>query len=138
MTKVLNPFVLLAFGFFLCCGAVIMYSVMITLASTSIWFGRNQNLYNFWFYITNFYRYPMEIYQRNGIGMGLWGTFTFVVPVLVVSNIPARVLAQPLGADWSWWEWALAGYTVLAAIWSLLASRWVFKKALSSYRSASS
>ena len=67
VTKFLNPFVLLAFGFFLCCGAVIMYSVMITLASTSIWFGRNQNLYNFWFYITNFYRYPMEIYQRNGI-----------------------------------------------------------------------
>ena len=70
--------------------------------------------------------------------MGLWGTFTFVVPVLVVSNIPARVLAQPLGAPWKSWEWALAGYAVLAAIWSLLASRWVFQKALASYRSASS
>lgn len=47
-----------AFLFFIGCGAVVMYSVMICLASTSIWFGRNQNLYNFWFYITNFYRYP--------------------------------------------------------------------------------
>ena len=115
-----------------------MYSVMITLASTSIWFGRNQNLYNFWFYITNFYRYPMEIYQRNGIGMALWGTFTFIVPILVVSNVPARVLAQPLGGHWGWWEWLLAGHTFLAAIWSLMGSRWVFKKALASYRSASS
>ena len=80
----------------------------------------------------------MEIYQRNGIGMALWGTFTFIVPILVVSNIPARVLAQPLGGQWKTWEWGLAGYTVFAAVWSLWASRWVFKKALGSYRSASS
>ena len=126
------------FLFFIACGSVIMYSVMITLASTSIWLGRNQNLYDFWFYITNFYRYPMEIYQRSGIGMALWGTFTFVVPILVVSNVPARVLAQPLGMPWKAWEWGLAGYTVLAAIGSLLFSRWVFRRALLSYRSASS
>ncbi len=126
------------FAFFIACGSVIMYSVMITLASTSIWLGRNQNLYDFWFYITNFYRYPMEIYQRSGIGMALWGTFTFVVPILVVSNIPARVLAQPLGMPWKAWEWGLAGYTVLAAIGSLMFSRWVFRRALLSYRSASS
>ena len=129
---------ILAFLFFVACGSVVMYSVMIALASTSIWFGRNQNLYNFWFYITNFYRYPMEIYQRNGIGLALWGTFTFVVPILVVSNVPARVLAQPLGTPWRWWEWALAGYAVFGAVWSLLASRWVFQRALGSYRSASS
>ena len=134
----ISPWNILAFLFFVACGAVIMYSVMIVLASTSIWLGRNQNLYTFWFYITNFYRYPMEIYQRNGIGMALWGTFTFVIPILVVSNIPARVLAQPLGTPWKMWEWGLAGFAVLATIWSLLVSRWVFKKALLSYRSASS
>lgn len=128
-----------AYMFYVGCGAIVMYSVMICLASTSIWFGRNQNLYNFWFYITNFYRYPMEIYQRGGnIGWGLWCTFTFVIPILVVSNIPARILAQPLGTPWKSWEWGLAGFAVLATAWSLLASRWVFKKALLSYRSASS
>lgn len=127
-----------AFLFFIGCGAVVMYSVMICLASTSIWFGRNQNLYNFWFYITNFYRYPMEIYQRSGVGMALWGTFTFVVPILVVSNIPARILAQPLGTPWKSWEWGLAAYAIVGSIWSLMASRWVFKLALKSYRSASS
>lgn len=127
------------FMFFVACGTTVMYSVMICLASTSIWFGRNQNLYNFWFYITNFYRYPMEIYQRGGgIGMALWGTFTFVIPILVVSNIPARVLAQPLGSPWKLWEWGLAGFAIVASIWSVLASRWVFRKALLSYRSASS
>ena len=54
-----------------------MYSMMIILASTSIWLGRNQQLQSFWFYITNFYRYPMEIYQANVIGWILWGFFHF-------------------------------------------------------------
>ena len=134
----ISAWTFVVFVFFVGCGAVVMYSVMIILASTSIWLGRNQNLYNFWFYITNFYRYPMEIYQRSGLGMALWGTFTFVIPILVVSNVPARVLAQPLGSPWKTWEWGLASFTVLASIWSLLASRWVFKRALLSYRSASS
>ena len=114
-----------------------MYSVMIMLASTSIWMGRNQNLHNFWFYITNFYRYPMEIYER-GIGWALWGTFTFVIPILVVSNVPARVLAQPLGGQWGLWEWTLATMSVVAAAGSLWVSRCVFRFALKSYRSASS
>lgn len=127
-----------AYLFFIGCGAVILYSVMIALASTSIWLGRNQNLYDFWFYITNFYRYPMEIYQRSGLGMALWGTFTFIVPILVASNIPARVLAQPLGWPWSAGEWGLAGFTIVASGLSLVASRWVFIRALTSYRSASS
>ena len=126
-----------AFIFFVFCGTVVMYSVMITLASTSIWMGRNQNLHNFWFYITNFYRYPMEIYER-GIGWALWGTFTFVVPILVVSNVPARVLAQPLGGHWGPWDWTLAGMSVVAAAGSLLVSRWIFRLSLKSYRSASS
>ena len=128
----------LAYVFFIGCGALVMYSVMIVLSSTSIWLGRNQNLHTFWFYITNFYRYPMEIYQHSGIGWALWGTFTFVVPILVVSNVPARVLAQPLGTPWQTWEWLYAGFAVVAAVGSLFASRWVFKMALRSYRSASS
>ncbi len=133
-----NAGILLAFVFFVICGALVMYSVMIVLASTSIWLGRNQNLYDFWFYITNFYRYPMEIYQHSDLGWALWGTFTFIVPILVVSNIPARVLAQPLGTPFHAWEWGLAGYTVIAAVGSLWASRRIFNLALKSYRSASS
>lgn len=131
-------FTVLAFIVLVLCGATVMYCVMIMLASTSIWMGRNQQLHSFWFYITNFYRYPMEIYQTNAIGWTLWGIFTFVVPILVVSNVPARALAQPTGYPFQTWELAMAGYAVLAAVISLLGSRWVFKKALLSYRSASS
>ena len=132
----LEPATVVLYPFYIGCGVIILYSLMTCLAATSIWFGRNQTLYDFWFYITNFSRYPMEIYQ-HGWGIPLWFVFTFIIPVLVVVNIPARLLAQPLTprADW---EWPLAGFTVLATIASLIFSRWVFQRALRSYRSASS
>jgi ABC-2 type transport system permease protein len=132
----LAPVMLFLYPFYLLCGVAIMYSLMISLAATSIWLGRNQTLYDFWFYITNFARYPMEIYQR-GWGRPLWGIFTFIVPVLVVVNVPARLLAQPLHPR-AWWEWPLAGFAIVATLGSLAGARWVFQRALGSYRSASS
>ena len=132
----IGPGILLLYFAFVACGVALLYSLMICLAATSIWFGRNQSLYDFWFYITNFSRYPMEIYQ-SGWGIPLWYAFTFVVPVLVVVNVPARLLAQPL-APRQPWEWGLVLFACLATIASLLFSRWVFQRALRSYSSASS
>ncbi len=132
----ISPWMLVLYPFYIGCGVAIMYSVMISLASTSIWLGRNQTLYDFWFYITNFARYPMEIYNR-GWGKPLWGLFTFVIPVLVVVNVPARLLARPLNPR-APWEWPLAAFAILAAVGSVWGSRWVFQRALASYRSASS
>ncbi len=122
--------------FYVLCGVVLLYSLMICLAATSIWLGRNQSLYDFWFYITNFSRYPMEIYQ-SGWGIPLWYVFTFLVPVLVVVNVPARTLAQPLVPNEPW-EWRLSVFAVFATLASLGLSRWVFQRALKSYSSASS
>ena len=123
----------LLYPVYVLCGVAILYSLMIALASTSIWLGRNQTLYDFWFYITNFSRYPMEIY-RGTIGGPLQWFFTFIVPVLVVVNVPARLMAKPLSAQ----NWPLALFGILAAVGSLLVSRWIFTTALKSYRSASS
>ena len=121
---------------FLACGVLMMYSLMICLSATSVWLGRNQSLYNFWFYITNFSRYPMEIYNR-GWGRPLFGFFTFVVPILLVVNVPARILAKPLTprADW---EWSIVLWAAVVTLISLFASRWLFRRSLLSYRSASS
>ena len=44
-------------------GIGILYSLTIVLAAASVWLGRNTSIYDFWFYITTFSRYPMEIYQ---------------------------------------------------------------------------
>ena len=69
--------------------------------------------------------------------MGLWIAFTFFIPVLLVVNIPARILARPL-SGMSVEDVQLAVYALLATVLSLLVSRLIFKRALRSYRSASS
>lgn len=124
----------LLYPLYVVCGVLILYSIMISLAATSIWLGRNQTLYDFWFYITNFSRYPLEIYGGNWLGVGLQTVFTFIIPVLVVINVPARMLAKPMTNDYAF----LASYALLATVVSLVVSRWIFKRALASYRSASS
>ncbi len=128
-----TPVQVLLYPLYVACGVAILYSLMIALAATSVWLGRNQTLYEFWFYITNFSRYPMEIY-RGDVGGPLRWFFTFIIPLLVVVNVPARLLAQPLAAQ----NWPLAAFAVVAAAASLWASRRVFQLAMGSYRSASS
>lgn len=126
-------FAIVCYPFYIGGGVLILYSVMIALAATSVWLGRNQSLYNFWFYITNFSRYPMEIYNGE-IGDWLRRFFTFVIPVLVVINVPARMMAKPFKTEY----WHLALFALAAVVASLTLSRWVFQRALVSYRSASS
>lgn len=129
---VLSPLACALYPVYLLCGSLMLYSLMISLAATSIWLGRNQSLYNFWFYITNFSRYPMEIYSGT-FGTPLRWFFTFIIPVLVVVNVPARLMAMPLTENW-----LLPAFAIFATLVSLIASRVVFKLALRSYRSASS
>ncbi len=121
------------YGVYLICGVAIYYSLMITLGASTVWMGRNLTLYDFWFYITTFSRYPMEIYTGQ-LGRPLRFAFTFIIPVLIVVNIPARLMVRPLESQNGW----LAGFALLATAASVAASRWVFLKALAGYRSASS
>lgn len=121
------------YALYILAGTLILYSIMISLAATSIWLGRNQSLYDFWFYITNFARYPMEIY-RGTWGSPLRNIFTFIVPILVVVNVPARFMAKPMEREYSY----LALFALGATVVSLALSRWIFQRALRSYRSASS
>ena len=133
---VIEPLAVVLYPLYILGGVAILYSLMISLAATSIWMGRNQSLYDFWFYITNFSRYPMEIYSgRFGDPLKLF--FTFVIPVLVVVNVPARLMAAPIQPRQAW-EWWLAGFTLVAIVSSLVISRFIFTRALRSYRSASS
>jgi ABC-2 type transport system permease protein len=118
---------------YIACGVAILYSLTIVLAATTVWLGRNQSIYDFWFYITNFSRYPREIYTGS-IGTPLQFVFTYLVPVLVVVNVPARFLAKPLTAG----DWRLAAFALLATAASLAGGRWLFNRSINSYRSASS
>jgi ABC-2 type transport system permease protein len=132
---VLSAVTVVLYVFYVLCGVAILYSLMIALAATSIWLGQNRSLYDFWFYITNFSRYPMEIYEGR-LGTPLRLVCTYLIPVLIVVNVPARIIAQPISpqGNTTW----LALFALVATLGSLAASRWTFQSALRSYRSASS
>lgn len=109
------------------------YSLMIGLAATSIFFGRNQGLLDFWFYVTIFARYPSSIYSGSPTGEVVRFVFSYVLPILLVVTVPARVLlGKALEPSW------LSGLTLLAAVIAFLAARAVFHWSLRHYRSASS
>lgn len=132
----LDPAMIALYVFYVLCGVAILYSLMIALSATSIWLGQNRSLYDFWFYITNFSRYPMEIYDGR-FGTPLRLACTYLIPVLIVVNVPARIIARPVSPTGES-VWPLALFALIATAGSLLASRWVFVAALKSYRSASS
>ena len=122
---------------FIVVGVAFFYSLMIILASTSIWLGRNQGLYDFWFYITVFARYPRSIYngvdsRRIEMGEVVQSAFTWAVPILLVVTVPAQLIAKSL----SDWTFPLIGLT--ASVVGLVLSRLIFNWSLRSYRSASS
>jgi ABC-2 type transport system permease protein len=114
-------------------GVTLLYSLMLLLASTSVWFGRNTGLYDFWFYVTIFARYPREIYSGSPAGEALQFGFSYVVPILLVVTVPSRILlAKVLNPSW------LTVVAIVAAVAGLVVSRAVFRWSLRSYRSASS
>jgi ABC-2 type transport system permease protein len=122
---------------FLVVGVAFFYSLMITLASMSVWMGRNQGLYDFWFYITVFARYPRSIYNgvdpdRLEAGEVLQTAFTFIIPILLVVTVPASVIAKSMD------NWKFPAIALGTSLMGLVVSRRVFNTALRSYRSASS
>jgi len=80
-------------GFLVLClaGIVIHYSLMFLLATISFWTVRAQGIVWGYYNLFNIARLPDEAFQ------GLFrAVFTFAVPMLLVSNVPARVLANKL------------------------------------------
>jgi ABC-2 type transport system permease protein len=58
--------------------------------------------------------------------------FTFALPVLLVSNVPVRVLADKISSPWSWG--LLLG---MGLMWAVI-SDWFWQRSLRRYTSASS
>ncbi len=124
----------LAYALLVAIGVSFFYSLMIVLASTSVWLGRNQGLYDFWFYITIFARYPQNFYRQSAGGEVLWFAFSFIVPILLVVTVPARLLLNKVLEP----SVAVLAVAPLATLAMLFVSRRVFVWSLKHYRSASS
>lgn len=111
-------------------GLLLAYSFLVMLTSTAVWFVRNQSLLEMWWLFTSLMRYPKEIFT-GPLGGPIYGFFTFLVPVMLVINVPARTMVKVF-EPW------FAVYIVVATAVMLWVSRRVFRYALNSYRSASS
>jgi ABC-2 type transport system permease protein len=112
------------------CGAALTYSFLLTLSSMSVWLVRNENLTEWWWLFSTLMRYPRENYNY-GWSYPLYFVCWYIVPVLLVINVPADVMVQAV-------EPANIAYLVAAAALMLYFSRRFFFYALRSYSSASS
>lgn len=108
-----------------CFGVSVHYSIMLSLAAASFWIVRAQGLVYGYFNFLHIARYPDVIFP---------GVFRFIFfPVVIVANIPARLLIKPLGHP----EW-LMFHLVLAGSIAFCLSRAFWRFALRRYSSASS
>jgi ABC-2 type transport system permease protein len=112
------------------CGTLIAYSFMLTLTAFSVWLVRNQSLMEMWWLFASLARYPKEIFSGTSAAP-IGFVFTFILPILLVANVPARVMVRAFDPG-------MIGFTIFATVVSLWASRRFFRHALQSYRSASS
>jgi ABC-2 type transport system permease protein len=123
------PSVIQVVGFLVLCvaGIVIHYSLMFLLASISFWTVRAQGIVWGYYNLFNIARMPDEAFQ--GLFKAL---FTFAIPMLLVSNVPVRVLADKLASPKP--LLLLLGMTVVCFCFS----EWGWRASVRRYTSASS
>jgi ABC-2 type transport system permease protein len=107
-------------------GVLIHYSLMFMLASISFWTVRAQGVVWGYYNLFNIARMPDEIFHG-----AFRAVFTFALPMLLVSNVPVRVLADKLTSPSMWL--LLLG---LGVVWTLI-SEWFWRFSLRRYTSAS-
>ena len=109
-------------------GVTIHYAIMLALAAVSFWIVRAQGLVYGYFNFLQIARYPDAIFPRM-----FRFVFSWIVPVIIVANIPARLLIKPLEQP----LWLMFHLTVAGSA-ALLMSRVFWRFALRRYSSASS
>jgi ABC-2 type transport system permease protein len=127
----LSVTILQVFGFLLLCvaGILIHYSLMFLLASVSFWTVRAQGIVWGYYNLFNIARMPDEAFRGT-----IWfkALFTYVLPMLLVSNVPVRLLADKLASPGP--MFMVVGMCAAC----LLVSEWGWRKSLRRYTSASS
>ena len=108
------------------CGVVINYGILLITVSLTFWLGAAQGIEGSYFTLMEFSRLPRQAFK--GVANVL---FVWILPAVVVSNVPASTLLH--GFDLSNTLWLVA----VAAFW-LTFSVFVFNRGLRRYASASS
>ncbi len=117
---------LLLLAVFLIVALAIIYSLYLALSTLAFWFTRIEEVASIIWLHSTAGSFPVAAYPG-------WARilFTFVLPVAFVTNVPAEAATGRLT-----WDWAL-GSVAFAAV-ALLASAWLWGRAIRSYSSASS
>ena len=113
------------------CGVAMAYSFLLILMSTAVWLVRNQSLMELWWLFSTLMRYPREIFFVSRLASPMGWFFSFVVPVLLIVYVPAQTMLKAV-------EPRFVAFTLTATVLLLWLSRQFFRRALQSYRSASS
>jgi ABC-2 type transport system permease protein len=126
----LHPtFLQVACYLFLClAGILIHYSLMFLLATISFWTVRAQGIVWGYYNLFQLARLPDEAFQK-GVFKAF---FTFAIPMILVSNVPARVLAGKIESPR--FMLLLLGMGVVC----FAVSEWGWRQSLKHYTSASS
>jgi ABC-2 type transport system permease protein len=125
----LHPTLAQLAGFSALCfvGILIHYSLMFMLAAISFWTVRAQGIVWGYYNLFNIARMPDDAFRG-----AFKAVFTFALPVLLVSNVPTRTLANTLNS-----YWPLLALLGLGVVWALI-SEWFWKLSVRRYTSASS
>jgi ABC-2 type transport system permease protein len=116
----------LVFPLVLVCGAVIIYSFWLILATTSFWFTRIENIEMIFWNIFEAGRYPIDVYP-----LYIRRFLTFGVPLAFITTVPARALGGALEAS-------TVVLSMLLAAAMAVVSAWFWRFGLRRYGSASS
>ena len=108
-------------------GILIHYSLMFILATICFWTVRAQGIVWGYYNLFNIARMPDEAFRG-----AFKAVFTFALPVLLVSNVPVRVLAGKIYSPSAWL--LLLG---VGAAWAI-AAEWFWRFSIRRYTSASS
>jgi ABC-2 type transport system permease protein len=108
-------------------GILIHYSLMFILATICFWTVRAQGIVWGYYNLFNIARLPDEAFHG-----AFKAVFTFALPVLLVSNVPVRVLADKFSSPSAWL--LLLG---LGVTWAVVAE-WFWRLSVRRYTSASS
>src|SRR5438270_5637467 len=109
-------------------GVAVHYSIMLSLAAISFWIVRAQGLVYGYFNFLNIARYPDVIFPQ--IFRIIFG---WVIPVVIIANIPARLLIKSFGQPVP-----LMLHLIIASTIVFWLTRAFWKFALGHYSSASS
>lgn len=110
------------------CGILIHYSILLIFSASSFWMVRSQGLIYGYYSLFNIGRYPDTVYR------GLFKlVFSWLIPVIIVANIPSRLLIHAAENPWP----SLL-QLVIATTLMLVATRLLWNSALRHYSSASS